>query len=243
MDSLRYWVEEMHVDGFRFDLAVDARARSASTSTTRPRFLTAVPPGPGARAGEAHRRAVGRRARRLPGRRRSRCAGRSGTASTATSSAASGRATMGSLAELGYRLTGSADLYERGGPEDLRERELRHRPRRVHAARSRLATTRSTTRRTARRTATAPTTTTRWNCGVEGETDDPAVNALRDRQQRNLIATLFVSQGVPMLTRRRRDREDAGGQQQRLLPGQRDLVARLGARRPAPRAPRLRRGG
>jgi len=38
-----------------------------------------------------------------------------------------------------------------------------------------------------------------WNCGVEGETDDPAVNELRDRQQRNLIATLFLSQGVPML--------------------------------------------
>ena len=38
-----------------------------------------------------------------------------------------------------------------------------------------------------------------WNCGVEGETDDPAVNALRERQQRNLLATLFLSQGVPML--------------------------------------------
>jgi isoamylase len=39
-----------------------------------------------------------------------------------------------------------------------------------------------------------------WNCGVEGETDDPGVNALRDRQQRNLLATLLVSQGVPMIT-------------------------------------------
>ena len=38
-----------------------------------------------------------------------------------------------------------------------------------------------------------------WNCGVEGETDDPAVNALRLRQQRNFITTLMVSQGVPML--------------------------------------------
>ncbi|MDQ0304583.1 glycogen debranching protein GlgX [Ancylobacter polymorphus] len=38
-----------------------------------------------------------------------------------------------------------------------------------------------------------------WNCGVEGETDDPAINALRRRQKRNLIATLFLSQGVPML--------------------------------------------
>ena len=38
-----------------------------------------------------------------------------------------------------------------------------------------------------------------WNCGVEGPTDDPQVNALRSRQQRNLLATLLLSQGVPML--------------------------------------------
>lgn len=38
-----------------------------------------------------------------------------------------------------------------------------------------------------------------WNCGVEGPTDDPAVRALRERQKRNLLATLFLSQGVPML--------------------------------------------
>ncbi|TSA17103.1 MAG: glycogen debranching enzyme GlgX, partial [Betaproteobacteria bacterium] len=38
-----------------------------------------------------------------------------------------------------------------------------------------------------------------WNCGVEGPTDDPAVRALRARQQRNMIATLLLSQGVPML--------------------------------------------
>jgi glycogen operon protein len=38
-----------------------------------------------------------------------------------------------------------------------------------------------------------------WNCGVEGETDDAAVNALRARQQRNFLTTLFLSQGVPML--------------------------------------------
>jgi isoamylase len=38
-----------------------------------------------------------------------------------------------------------------------------------------------------------------WNCGVEGPTDDPEVNALRAQQQRNFLATLFLSQGVPML--------------------------------------------
>src|SRR5690242_182631 len=38
-----------------------------------------------------------------------------------------------------------------------------------------------------------------WNCGVEGPTDDPDVNALRDRQMRNMLATLLFSQGTPML--------------------------------------------
>jgi isoamylase len=38
-----------------------------------------------------------------------------------------------------------------------------------------------------------------WNCGVEGPTDDPEVNALRHRQMRNFLTTLFLSQGVPML--------------------------------------------
>src|SRR4029079_2996132 len=38
-----------------------------------------------------------------------------------------------------------------------------------------------------------------WNCGAEGPTDDTAIVALRERQKRNLIATLFLSQGVPMI--------------------------------------------
>jgi glycogen operon protein len=39
-----------------------------------------------------------------------------------------------------------------------------------------------------------------WNCGVEGPTDDPKINALRERQRRNFLTTLFLSQGVPMLS-------------------------------------------
>jgi isoamylase len=38
-----------------------------------------------------------------------------------------------------------------------------------------------------------------WNCGIEGPTDDPAINALRARQKRNFLATLILSQGVPMI--------------------------------------------
>ena len=61
-----------------------------------------------------------------------------------------------------------------------------------------------------------------WNCGVEGESGDPAVEALRNRQVRNFAAILLLAQGVPMILGGRRNAADAKGQQQRLLPGQRD---------------------
>ena len=64
MDSLRYWVEEMHVDGFRFDLATTlARERRLRSALGLPRRHA---PGSGALAGQADRRAVGRGRRRLP---------------------------------------------------------------------------------------------------------------------------------------------------------------------------------
>ena len=68
---------------------------------------------------------------------------------------------------------GSPDLYGHEQREAGAEHQLRHLPRRLHAERPRLATTRSTTRRTARTTATAPNDNMSWNCGVEGPTDDP----------------------------------------------------------------------
>jgi glycogen operon protein len=64
-----------------------------------------------------------------------------------------------------------------------------------------------------------------WNCGAGGPTDDPEVNAMRLRQIKNIMATLLLSQGLlagdefgPL----------PGRQQQRLLPGQRYLLAKLG---------------
>ena len=90
-----------------------------------------------------------------------------------------------------------------------------------------------------------------WNCGVEGPTDDPDDRwRCGARQQRNLLTTLFLSQGVPMLLAGDEIGPHPGRQQQRLLPGQRDLLVRLGRRstsdlldftrgadRPAPRPP------
>ena len=123
----------------------------------------------------------------------------SGTASTATPCAATGRATRTWPSEVGYRLTGSADLYQG-------ERRAARRP----------ASTSSPRTTASRCTTSSPTASKHneangernqdgaddnqsWNHGVEGETDDPAIVALRERQKRNLLATLFLSQGVPML--------------------------------------------
>ena len=80
----------------------------------------------------------------------------------------------------------------------VRVDQLRHRPRRLHAARPRLVQRQA--QRGERRGQQDGTTDNRsWNCGVEGPTDDPAINELRARQQRNFLTTLLLSQGVPML--------------------------------------------
>ena len=66
-----------------------------------------------------------------------------------------------------------------------------------------------------------------YNCGHEGPTDDRHVNALRQRQMRNFLTLLLISQGVPLPVAGRRVRPHAAGQQQRLLPGQRDFLGGL----------------
>ena len=66
-----------------------------------------------------------------------------------------------------------------------------------------------------------------WNCGAEGPTDDPAILALRARQRRNLLATLLLSEGVPLLLGGDELGAHPGRQQQRLLPGQPNELDRL----------------
>jgi glycogen operon protein len=101
-------------------------------------------------------------------------------------------------ADLAYRTTGSADLYEPAGRKifasvnfvtahdgftlrDLVSYDRKHNEANGEDDRDGADDNHS------------------WNCGVEGETDDPAVLSLRDRQVRNLLATLLLSQGVPMI--------------------------------------------
>ena len=196
MDSLRYWVIECHVDGFRFDLASRAGARALRR---RPPVgvLRRHPPGPDPLPGQADRRAVGRRARAATRSATSPCCGRSGTGSTATRCATSGAA-QADGGEFARRLTGSSDLYQDDGRRpfasvnfitahdgftlrDLVSYNEKHNEANQEDNRDGTDDNRS------------------WNCGVEGETDDPEVNALRERQQRNFLATLLLSQGAPML--------------------------------------------
>ena len=91
MDSLRYWVEVCHVDGFRFDLATTL-ARGPNGFDRNAAFLTADPAGPGAGDGQAGRRALGPRPGRLSGRRVSRRNGRNGTTAIAAPCGATGAA-------------------------------------------------------------------------------------------------------------------------------------------------------
>ena len=57
-----------------------------------------------------------------------------------------------------------------------------------------------------------------WNCGVEGPTDDPAIEALRNRQIKNFFTLTLLSAGTPMLLMGDEMRRTQTGQQQRLLP-------------------------
>jgi glycogen operon protein len=112
MDSLRYFVIDCHVDGFRFDLA-SALAREFYDGRPALGVLRHDPPGPGALAGEADRRAVGRRPRRLPGRELPRALDEwNGLYRDTMRDFWRGQE---NVADFVTRFTGSADLYEKDG--------------------------------------------------------------------------------------------------------------------------------
>ena len=155
------------------------------------------PPGSGALAGEADRRAVGRRPRRLPGRQlpdpldrverhlprlRARLLARPVHASTSSRTASPARATSTSRTVAGRSRRSTSSPRTTGSRSPTSSR-----------------TTRSTTRRTSRTTGTAPTTTAAGTAASRGRRTIRRCNALRERQLRNFLTTLLLSQGVPML--------------------------------------------
>jgi isoamylase len=196
MDSLRYWVLEMHVDGFRFDLA-SALARELHDVDRLSAFFDVIHQDPVVSQVKliAEPWDVGEGGYQV-GNFPVGWAEWNGKYRDCIRDYVRG-ADQG-LAEFATRFTGSSDLYESGGRRphasvnfvtahdgftlhDLVSYDEKHNQANGEENRDGESHNRS------------------WNCGVEGPTDDPAVNALRARQKRNFLATLFLSQGVPML--------------------------------------------
>ena len=196
MDSLRYWVDEMHVDGFRFDLA-PALLRSGEAVDLGAPFLTAVAADPVLRRvkliaepwdASSDGYLVGRFP---PPWREWNDRYRDGVRDF-------WRGHGGGVRALASRFSGSSDLYGDGRSptasinfvtahdgfslRDLVSYDAKHNEANGEDNRDGSHDNRS------------------WNCGVEGETDDPAVLTLRRRQAANLLATLLLSTGVPMIT-------------------------------------------
>jgi isoamylase len=196
MDSLRYWVLEMHVDGFRFDLAA-ALARELHDVDRLSAFFDVIHQDPvisqvkliaepwdlGQGGYQVGNFPVGWA--EWNGKYRDTIR-------------RYWKGDEGQVAEVAYRLTGSSDLYETGGRRpyasvnfvtahdgftlaDLVSYNDKHNEANGEGNRD------------------GTDDNSSWNCGVEGPTDDPQITALRERQMRNLLATLFLSQGIPML--------------------------------------------
>ncbi len=198
MDSLRYWLTEMRVDGFRFDLATSSgppgRRLRAGVGVLRPGLA-----GPGGVAGQADRRAVGRRPdrqlrprpvpaavarmeRQVPRHHARLLAQPPGRPAASSPPASAGRPTCTRGGRR--RPTASVNLitvHDGFTLRDLVSYDDKHNEANGESNRDGTDDNRS------------------WNCGAEGPTDDPAVLALRARQSRAMLATLLLSFGVPML--------------------------------------------
>ena len=196
MDSLRYWVTEMHVDGFRFDLA-SALARGFHEVDRLSAFFDLIHQDPVVSSVKliAEPWDVGEGGYQV-GNFPVLWTEWNGKYRDAVRDFWRGQGT--SLAEMGYRLTGSSDLYQGDGRgpgasinfitahdgftlRDLVSFDHKHNEANGEGNRDGTDDNRS------------------WNCGVEGDTDDLQVLELRRRQQLNLLGTLLLSQGVPML--------------------------------------------
>ena len=169
----------------------------------------------------------------------SRRCGASGTASTGTPCATSGAASTAALPEFASRLTGLAATCTRPAAAARWPRSTSSPATTASPWPTWCPTTRKHNEANGEDNRDGTDDNRSWNCGVEGPTDDPAVNELRARQRRNFLATLFCSQGVPMLLAGDELGPHPARQQQRLLPGQRGLLGGLGHRGQQGRPARL----
>ncbi len=196
MDSLRYWVLEMHVDGFRFDLA-SALARELHEVNQLGTFFDTIRQDPVLSTikliaepwdlGEG-----GYQVGNFP------LGWAEWNDKYRDSIRAYWKGDGGLIGEMAQRLTGSCDLYERSGrkPHSSINFLCAHDGFTLHDLVSYDGKHNEANQEDNR---DGNDNNLSWNCGAEGDTDDAAVNALRARQKRNLLATLLFSQGVPML--------------------------------------------
>ena len=196
VDCLKYWVEEMHVDGFRFDLAT-VLGREAGGFNAQAALFKALRAEPAL----AYVKLIaepwdvalgGYQLGRFP----------SGWTEWndryRDSVRTFWRGDAAKIGEFAERLAGSSDVFRHNGRKptaginfvtahdgmtlnDLVSYNERHNELNLE------------------NNADGHSNELSWNCGIEGPTDDPAIVALRKRQMRNFLATLFLSQGVPML--------------------------------------------
>ena len=196
MDSLRYWVQEMHVDGFRFDLA-SALARELHEVNQLSTFFNTIRQDPALSTikliaepwdlGEG-----GYQVGQFP------LGWAEWNDKYRDTIRSYWKGDGGLLGEFAQRLTGSSDLYERSGRKPHASINFidAHDGFNLHD----LVTYNDKNNEANKEDKPSGTDNNRsWNCGVEGETDDPAINTLRAQQKRNFLATLLFSQGVPML--------------------------------------------
>jgi len=196
MDSLRYWVTDMHVDGFRFDLA-STLARGLHEVDQLSGFFTIIHQDPiiGQVKLIAEPWDVGEGGYQV-GNFPVNWAEWNGIYRDDMRAFWKGEGGLAS--EMGYRLTGSSDLYQFNGRKPYASINF-------VTAHDGFTLRDSVTYEQKHNDANQEggndghNHNITWNCGVEGETDDPAINALRRQQQRNFLATLLLGQGTPML--------------------------------------------
>jgi isoamylase len=196
MDSLRYWIQEMHVDGFRFDLA-SALARGLYEVDQLSSFFTIIHQDPIISQVKliAEPWDVGEGGYQV-GNFPIRWAEWNGKYRDAIR--AFWRDIGGSTGELAHRLSGSSDLYQNNGraPFSSVNFVVAHDGFTLHDL---VSYNEKHNDENGENNQDGCNDNESWNCGVEGPTDDEGILRLRARQQRNLMATLLLSQGTPMI--------------------------------------------
>ncbi len=196
MDSLRYWVTEMHVDGFRFDLA-SSLARQFHEVDRLSAFFDLVQQDPVVSQVKliAEPWDVGEGGYNVGGFPPLWTEWNGKYRDTVRDY---WRGEPATLAEFASRLTGSADLYENDGRRPFASVNFAtaHDGFTLHDL---VSYNEKHNEANGEGGADGESHNRSWNCGAEGETDDLEIVALREQQKRNFLTTLFLSQGVPML--------------------------------------------